>query len=142
MPRSIKMVTNKIIYFDINIIIDLLDDTRINNGNAKRLIRQLTLENFQIVMSEDMLTTIFDIVKDKKSVLEFFNSIQNKWILAPFGKELIQDAIKLSMKMNLDLEDVLQCLCAKKNACEVLITNDKKFHDCGMKIVGYDYFEI
>lgn len=37
---------------------------------------------------------------------------------------------------NLDLEDLLQCLCAKENGCGYLITNDKKFCDCGVKVMS------
>jgi len=32
------------------------------------------------------------------------------------------------------LEDTLQCLCAKENDCDMLITSDKHFYNCGMKI--------
>jgi len=39
-----------------------------------------------------------------------------------------------------DLEDALQCLCAKENNCTLLITNDKKFVDCGIEIMNYERF--
>jgi predicted nucleic acid-binding protein len=41
---------------------------------------------------------------------------------------------------SLDLEDILQCLCAKENGCDVLITNDKKFYDCDIKIMTIKEF--
>ena len=122
------------IYLDTNIILDFLDKDRKNNHNAIKIIHYLTINKYQIIISEDMLTTIFYIDKKSDRVLKFFKYIQNKWIISSFGKKLIQDAIILSLEKNLDLEDLLQCLCAKKNECKMLITNDKKFYDCGIDI--------
>jgi len=51
-----------------------------------------------------------------------------------FGKNIIKRTIELSLQRSLDLEDVLQCLCAKENSCEAIMTNDKKFCDCGLSI--------
>lgn len=48
-------------------------------------------------------------------------------------KEVIKSGIELAIEKNIDFEDILQCLCAKENG--YLITNDKKFYDCGIKIM-------
>ena len=87
------------------------------------------------MVSEDMLSTIFYISKNKKKTLEFLKLIQKRWEIVPFGREVVRRAVDLSLEKDLDLEDALQCLCAKENGCEVLITNDKKFYDCGMQIM-------
>ena len=87
-----------------------------------------------------MLSTIFYINKDKNQTLKFFKIIQQRWYIVPFGKSVIDDAIKLSLENNLDLEDTLQCLCAKDNGCEILITNDNKFYDCGIEIMSCEEF--
>ena len=42
-------------------------------------------------------------------------------------KEVIKSGIELAIEKNIDLEDILQCLCAKENGCGYLITNDKNF---------------
>jgi len=55
---------------------------------------------------------------------------------------VIKAAIELSFNNSLDLEDLLQCLCAKENGCEVLLTNDMKFFDCGVQIMTVDAFLI
>ncbi len=34
----------------------------------------------------------------------------------------------------------LQCFCAKNSGCDIFLTSDKKFIDCGIKIVDYDEF--
>jgi len=123
------------IYFDSNIVLDIIDMTRENYQNANKLLKFCIFNNYNIFISEDILTTIFYIHKDKKQVLKFFKVIQNDWNISVFGKEVIENAIELSLENNLDLEDTLQCLCAKENGCEILITNDKKFYDCGIKIM-------
>lgn len=130
----------KKIFLDVNVILDFIDDKRLGHHSAKKLIEMLVLNAYKIFMSEDMLSTIFYIYKEKRKTLEFFKVIQDKWVISPFGKDIVQDAIELSLKHNLDLEDVLQCLCAKENGCDVLITNDKKFYDCGIEICAVDDF--
>ncbi len=45
-----------------------------------------------------------------------------------------------SIKNKTDLEDTLQCFCAKENNCNIFLTSDKKFIDCGIKIQNYKEF--
>lgn len=133
-------MNNKKIYFDINIIVDLLDTTRSGSLKSQEMLKKLTLEKVDIVISEDILSTVFYLIKNKKSTLQFFKTIQSKWHIVPFGTEVIKNAIDLALDKDLDLEDVLQCLCAKENGCSALITNDKKFVDCGVSIYTIDEF--
>ncbi len=123
------------IYFDVNIVVDILDTQRLNNENANKLLKYVALENIDIVISEDMISTIFYIDKDEKKVLEFFKTIQKQWIISSFGKDVIKNAIDIAMRKKQDLEDVVQCLCAKANGCEAIITNDNRFFDCGVEIL-------
>ena len=89
--------------------------------------------------SEDMLSTIFYISKDKEKVLLFFETIIDKWSVVPYGKELISEAIiECKMTKGQDLEDTLQCLCAKKHNCTYIVTSDKGFIDCGVEVISYD----
>lgn len=133
----------KNIYLDTNIILDFLDKNRLNHLKSKQLIKQLTLEENIIIISEDMLSTIFYIDKNNKKVLEFFKFIIDNWEVVSFGKSVIKEAISLcTNNPDQDLEDTLQCLCAKENNCEYLITNDSNFVSCGIKIIGYDFINI
>ncbi len=128
------------VFLDTNIIIDILDTKRPFNPKAKRLIKILTLKKFEIAISEDMLSTIFYIVKDKKAVLKFLRSILDKWLIFSYGENVIKESIELAYEKELDLEDVFQCICAKQNSCSYFITSDKKFFTCGIDIVTYDEF--
>ncbi|CAA6822611.1 MAG: PIN domain-containing protein [uncultured Sulfurovum sp.] len=129
----------KNIFLDTNIILDFLDKKRPLHLQSKALITKLITEDYNIFISEDMLSTIFYISKDKEKVLLFFETIIAKWSVVPYGLVLISEAIT-SCKVNKgqDLEDTLQCLCAKKHACIYIVTSDKGFIDCGVEVMDYD----
>lgn len=126
---------NSKIYLDTNVVADIIYETRMNHTISLKLLKYLALNNYNIYISEDMLTTLYYILKDKKEILIFFkNLVFIDWNVSAFGLDVIKSATNLSLENSLDLEDVLQCLCAKQNGCEVLITNDNKFYDCGLEI--------
>ncbi len=60
--------------------------------------------------------------------------------IAKWDKETIKNAITVSLKKNSDFEDSLQCYCAAANGCNTLITHDKTFYDCGIKIYSAEDF--
>ena len=129
------------IYLDTNIIADAIDSSRDGHQRSIVIMQLCILKNISIFVSEDVLTTLYYISKDKIATLHFVqNIILPEWNILTFGKNVIQDAITLSLEKSLDLEDVLQCLCAKENDCQILITNDKKFYDCGLEILSAEAF--
>jgi len=103
------------VFLDANILLDFLNKSRENHKIACELLYFLESNDFEIVISEDVITNIFYIEKDKKLVVNFLNDILlNGWIVQPFGKDIIKNAISLCLEKSIDLEDLLQCLCAKK----------------------------
>jgi predicted nucleic acid-binding protein len=135
------MVKTEIIYLDTNIVLDILDKQRKNHQTAFLLLEKLIYQNYTIAISEDMLSTIYYISKDKKRALEFFEFIiANNWKIVNFGINVILEAIKISKDSNSDFEDILQCLTAKNIDAKYLITNDKKFINCGISILTPDEF--
>ena len=131
----------KRIFLDANIVLDFLNQNRENHKKAKELFYHLTLEDYDIIISEDMITNIYYIHKDKRMVLNFINEIILKsWQIVSFGLEVIKKATEYCIKNNTDLEDTLQCFCAKENNCNIFLTSDKKFIDCGIKIQTYSEF--
>jgi len=129
----------KNIFLDTNIVLDFLDKKRSLHLKAKELITKLTIEDYSIFISEDMLNTIFYISKEKEKVLLFFETIIEKWSVVPYGLTLISEAItKCQVNKGQDLEDTLQCLCSRKHDCIYIVTSDKGFVDCGIEIVNYD----
>lgn len=128
------------VFLDTNIVLDILDAERTSHKDAVSIWKTLVVHGDTIIISEDMLSTIFYIQKDKENTLEFFKLIQKRWEIVSFGYKLISDSIDLSLEKKLDLEDVLQCQCAKENQCNIFITNDKKFYNCGMNVMNSKEF--
>ena len=132
---------NRNIFLDTNIVVDIVDPARIQHLQSLELLKNLTLEDYNIYISEDMITTLYYISRDKKVVLEFLRGlVYVDWNVSMFGIDLLSKATNLSLKEDLDLEDLLQCLCAKENGCNILITNDKKFCNCGIEIMNCEEF--
>lgn len=134
------MMKNNNIFLDINIVVDFIESSRGRHQKAVELIQYLTINDYAIHISEDMLTTIYYISKNKKVALSFLKNVVDDWRVLSFGQQIVKTGIDLSLKHELDLEDVLQCLCARENDCAVLITNDNKFYDCGLPIQKVDKF--
>ena len=133
-------MANKI-FLDINVVADLIDKSRHGHKVAFDFLEYLISYDYDICISEDMLTTLFYVLKDKTRTLEFFEDlIFIDWHILTFGLDTIKLATSLSLKHSLDLEDMLQCLCAKEHGCDVLITNDKNFCDCGVKVYTIEEF--
>ncbi len=130
----------KRVFIDVNIVIDILDTKRKGHIDTKRLLNVIYKNDIEIVISEGMLSTIFYIVKDKKAVLNFFKVIQKNWVISSFGDEVVKKSIEIALRESVDFEDVLQCLCAKQNQCDSLITNDNNFIDCGLSICTVNEF--
>lgn len=129
------------VYLDTNIVADMIDGARDNHEVSLDVLKMLVLDGYDVFISEDMLSTLYYVSNDKKATLDFFeNIIYLDWQVVAFGMDVIQEATHLSLSNGQDLEDTLQCLCAKDNGCEVLVTNDKKFIDCGIEIVNYERF--
>ncbi len=126
------------IFFDTNIVLDFLDSKRPHHQNAKTLFAKTIVNEYQVVISEDMLSTIYYIHKDKKTALAFFETILKDWEVVPYGRSLISEVISYCQQTGYDFEDTLQCFCAKKHNCLYIITSDKKFVDCGVRVVQYD----
>ncbi|MCF6173665.1 MAG: type II toxin-antitoxin system VapC family toxin [Campylobacteraceae bacterium] len=129
------------IFLDANIIADTIDVSRSNHNQALELLKYLVVNNYEICISENMINTLYYISKDKETTLGFLeNVVFVDWTVLAFGKSVLQEAIEVALAKKLDLEDMLQCLCAKENECKILITNDKNFYDCGVSTCKLEEF--
>jgi len=132
---------NKKIFLDTNIVADIIDSSRTYHTSSLELLKFLVINKHEICISEDMLTTLYYISKDKKQTLRFFKDlIFIDWNVLIFGMGTIGEATELALEKDVDLEDVLQCLCAKESDCNILITNDKKFYNCGIEVLTVEKF--
>jgi len=125
------------IFLDTNIVLDMMDSSRANHAKSLKLLEISIMGDIQIFISEDMLSTIYYINSDKNYTLIFFKKLMSKWNIVSFGEKTISDSIEFCMQTESDFEDTLQCYCAKHHNCAI-VTSDKKFVDCGVKILCYD----
>lgn len=131
----------KKIFLDTNIVADIIDAKRAKHVPAMQLMEKVIEEEMVVCVSEDMLTTLFYISKEKQQTLEFFQHVVFiDWEVFGFGRAILEEGTRLALSQNADLEDVLQCLCAKQNGCEIMVTNDGRFYDCGLEIMDVEQF--
>ena len=129
------------VYLDTNIVADMIDSSRANHLQSLGLLEVLVMRDDEICISEDMLSTLYYIAKDKLHTLAFLqNVVLVDWCILSFGELVVGKAMELAIEKSLDLEDILQCLCARENGCTVVVTHDKKFYDCSVSIVTVDEF--
>jgi len=126
------------VYLDANVLLDFLVPDRANHDRAVRLVAHLSEAGIEAVISEDILTTVFYIAKDKSRVLEFFLSVRKKWRIVSFGEAVVAEGLERALRESLDLEDILQCLCAKNEGCAMVVTEDRGFVECGVRVMDYD----
>ncbi|OHD98239.1 MAG: hypothetical protein A3K14_00905 [Sulfurimonas sp. RIFCSPLOWO2_12_FULL_36_74] len=132
---------SKKIFLDTNVVADIIDAKRAGHQRAMELVERAIYDDFALCVSEDMLTTLFYISKEKAKTLEFFkNVVFVDWEILNFSKEILFEGVELAQGGNLDLEDVLQCLCAKQSGCTAIITNDGKFFNCGLESFSVEQF--
>ena len=127
------------VFLDTNIVADMIDGGRERHNDSVRLLESLVKRQIRIVISEDMITTLFYISQDKKATLEFLlHVVYPLWSVVPYGMALIREATNSAFRGKTDLEDTLQCLCARKEGCAIVVTEDRGFVDCGVRVMDYD----
>jgi len=130
----------KKLFLDTNIIIDIIDEARVSHAKAKETLIKIIHEDYEVYVSEDMISTVYYILKGNIQVLHFFKNILKEWNVVSFGNDVISEAIDFCLKNQTDLEDTMQCLCAKKIGSTLFLTNDKKFVECGVELTNYEKF--
>ena len=128
------------IYLDANIVLDFLSPERSKHPESKKVMDTLIRRGDTIVISEDILTTVYYIAKNKRKAVAFFKLIQHRWEIVHFGDQVIAAALDRVLVSEEDLEDTLQCLCAKQEACTLIVTEDRDFVDCGVEVLDYEGF--
>ncbi len=122
------------IFFDANILIDVSDTSRPSYAESRALLDRLLdhIDNFTFYTSCDLMTTIYYILRqklDKKEALSQIILINKLIVVVEFGNDEIEEAVKLMEENDkyTDLEDTIQYIMARKEKCDYIITNDKRF---------------
>lgn len=75
---------------------------------------------------------------DKKVVLEQIKTLNQLINVIEFGNQEIDEALYLMEKNEAfsDLEDTIQFVMARKERCDYIVSNDKRFHSTDVPLVS------
>ncbi|MEO2069613.1 MAG: PIN domain-containing protein [Desulfurobacteriaceae bacterium] len=130
------MIIEKV-FVDANVIIDLFED-RTNSHYSISAIEKLLKLGVELFTSCDLITTIYYVLSkvNKEKALNYIEDSMSVFTLIPFSNKEVIEAVSL-MKSNSnfkDLEDTIQYVLAKKEKCDLILTNDKRFFSPDIKI--------
>jgi len=121
----------KKLFFDANIILDMIDSDRGNVKMVRALVYNALMKDIVLYTSCDILSNVYYVgckkleksilVEEMLRILEIFDIVAIDKTLAK--NALLENKIQLSS----DFEDLLQSQCAMVSECDLIITNDKKF---------------
>ncbi len=129
----------KKVFVDVNVIIDTFDESRKEHNTSTKAIEYLLSKGeIELYTSCDLITTVYYVLK-KKSGKESIYDIESAldiYNLIPFSNYEIKEAINLMQKNKnfKDLEDTLQYVLAKKEGCDLILSNDKEFYSPDIQI--------
>jgi len=121
------------IFFDANIILDMIDEDRGNVDAARKLAYQILVKNMTLYTSCDILSNIYYVARkklDKEILIKEMLRILEIFEIIEIDKQIARKALLLNREQpRLDFEDLLQSECASKVSCDLIVTDDKKFTD-------------
>jgi len=134
----------KSVFLDANIFIDANDNSRATYEQSFKIVPYLLSKNIKIYTSCDLITTIYYILskKDKLKALSSIEQINKFCKVIEFSNKEIEKSCSL-MRENpeySDFEDTLQYVLAKKQNCELIISNDKNFYSDDLTILSSEDF--
>jgi len=132
------------VFLDANIILDTFSDNRINHKYSKFLYEYLLINKFSLFTSCDLITTIYyiDSKFNKKQALLNIQAINKTLKVIEFSNKEIEECCSLMLEDDdyEDLEDTIQYIMAKKEKCDLIISNDKNFISKNIKLLTSEEF--
>ena len=121
----------KKVFLDANVFIDQEDNSRDFDENSLKTLDYLLTKEIKVYTSCDLITTIYYILskKDKIRALESIERINQFCSIIEFSNAEVLQTTKLMRENNKykDLEDTMQYILAKKEKCDLIISNDTNF---------------
>ncbi len=135
----------KKVFLDANIIFDIFSSNRVNHRYSLSAYKYLVkAKNIYLFTSCDIITTLYYVgVKiDKELILEKIEGINKLLKVIEFSnKEVAQTCTLMREDKNYtDLEDTMQYILAKKEGCELIISNDDRFYASDIEVVSSEEF--
>ena len=135
-------MTIRKLFFDANIILDMIDSDRGSVQKARELVYNALTKDIVLYTSCDILSNIYYVARKKleKAVLvEEMLRILEIFEIVAIDKSLAKSALlENKTHLSLDFEDLLQNSCAEVTECDLIVTNDKKFPKGRVKHLSLD----
>ena len=133
------------VFLDANILIDKFDSTRIFHKFSDKSFEYMLLSgSIDVFTSCDIITTLYYIgsKKDKKQILHDIRAVNKTLEVIKFSNKEIEETCELMINDNnyKDLEDTIQYIMAKKENCDLIISNDKNFISKDIKLLTSEEF--
>jgi predicted nucleic acid-binding protein len=133
------------VFVDANVIVDLFED-RAYSTYSVPVIEKLIILEVELFTSCDLITTVYYVLSksDREKALDSIEDAITLFKLIPFSNEEVIEAVNLMRNNNnfKDLEDTIQYVLAKKENCDLILTNDKKFFSPDIEtLTTKDFYE-
>lgn len=129
----------KSIFIDANIFIDIFNLNRKNHTYSIEFYRYAIQNRYKLFTSCDLISTIYyiDSKNDKKQALLNIQNINQTLTIIEFSNKEIEETCNLMLKDKSykDLEDTIQYIMAKKQKCDMIISNDINFASKDIKLL-------
>lgn len=127
-------------FLDANIILDLIDSSRLGKSKSTECVKRLMLDDYELLTSCDIFTTVYYVASksmNSKEIVYGLGELLKIFTIVPIDADIIKKALDVcSISHSSDFEDVLQYVCAKKFDCDVILTNDKSFYSQDIRVIG------
>jgi predicted nucleic acid-binding protein len=135
----------KRIFLDANILLDLFSSVRPSHVYSLQSYRYILNQgDIQLFTSCDIITTLYYVGAklDKHLILDRIEGINKILKVIEFSNKEVSQTCSL-MKENKkykDLEDTMQYILAKKENCDLIISNDENFYAKDIEIMSSEEF--
>ena len=122
---------SKKVFVDANIILDIFDDQRVDHLSSLQTYHTMLKSQWILFTSCDIITTVYyvDSKRDERKAIAKIEDINKIIKIIDFSNREVAYTCKLMTEDEnyRDLEDTLQYLLAKKEHCDMIISNDRGF---------------
>ena len=124
-------MTPRKLFFDANILLDMIDTDRGNVTSARQLVRTALMQEIELYTSCDILSNIYYVARrklDKATLIGEMLRLLEIFEIIEIDKSMAVRALRDNQADPvLDFEDLLQRSSAQRVQCDLIITNDKRF---------------
>ncbi len=135
----------KRIFLDANILLDTFSTNRPSHLYSFKSYEYILKDiNIKLFTSCDIITTIYYVGTkfDKSSILDKIVEVNKTLKVIEFSNKEVSQTCTL-MKENKkykDLEDTMQYILAKKENCDLIISNDENFYADDIEVLSSEEF--